>query len=100
METTKVGIREFRADLADYIAASSPVAVTRHGQTVGIFIPTHGHMEADVAALRKAGLALDKMLAAQNVDIEAVVAEFKVARKKAAAVPKKTKTKAKSKTTS
>lgn len=39
MEATKVGIREFRADLAGYIAASSPVAVTRHGQTVGYFIP-------------------------------------------------------------
>lgn len=38
MEATKVGIREFRADLAEYIAASTPVAVTRHGQTVGFFI--------------------------------------------------------------
>ena len=28
MEATEVGIREFRADLAEYIAASSPVAVT------------------------------------------------------------------------
>lgn len=27
METTKVGIREFRADLAEYIAASTPVSV-------------------------------------------------------------------------
>jgi len=38
METTKVGIREFRSDLAEYIASSTPVAVTRHGQTVGYFI--------------------------------------------------------------
>ena len=42
MKATKVGIREFRADLAEHIAASSPVAVTRHGQTVGYFIPVHG----------------------------------------------------------
>ena len=53
METTKVGIREFRADLADYIASSTPVAVTRHGQTVGYFIPTQGQVEADIAALKK-----------------------------------------------
>ncbi len=39
MEAIKVGIREFRADLAEYIASSTPVAVTRHGQTVGYFIP-------------------------------------------------------------
>ena len=48
MEATEVGIREFRADLAEYIAASSPVAVTRHGQTVGYFIPVHGQAQADL----------------------------------------------------
>ena len=42
MKATKVGIREFRADLAEPIAASSPVAVTRHGQTAGYLIPVHG----------------------------------------------------------
>ena len=77
METTKVGIREFRADLAEYIASSVPVAVTRHGQTVGYFIPTQGQVDADIAALKKASKTLDQMLAAQEVDVEAVVAEFK-----------------------
>lgn len=83
MEATKVGIREFRADLAGYIASSTPVAVTRHGQTVGYFIPTQGQTEADLAALKKASEALDKLLDAQNVDVESVVAEFKAARGKA-----------------
>lgn len=81
METTKVGIREFRSDLAEYIASSTPVAVTRHGQTVGYFIPTHGRAEADTAALKRASQALDQLLEAQNVDADAVVAEFKAARK-------------------
>ncbi|MDP3669670.1 MAG: type II toxin-antitoxin system Phd/YefM family antitoxin [Telluria sp.] len=81
METTKVGIREFRADLAEFIASSTPVAVTRHGQTVGYFIPTHGQADADVAALRKASKVLDQLLAEHAVDIEAVVADFKAARK-------------------
>lgn len=83
METTKVGIREFRSDLAEYIASSTPVAVTRHGQTVGYFIPTHGQVESDIVALRNASKALDKMLEAQSVDVESVVADFKVARRKA-----------------
>ena len=83
MEATKVGIREFRADLAEYIASSVPVAVTRHGQTVGYFIPTQGQADADLAALKKVSKTLDKMLAAQRVDVEAVVAEFKTVRKQA-----------------
>lgn len=82
MEATKVGIREFRADLAQYIAASSPVAVTRHGQTVGYFIPVHGHAEADLLALKKASDSLDKLLSAQGVDVEDIVSDFKKARKK------------------
>ena len=84
MEATKVGIREFRADLADYIAASSPVAVTRHGQTVGYFIPVQGQAEADLVALKKASQSLDKLLTAQGVDLEDIVSDFKKARKKTA----------------
>jgi antitoxin (DNA-binding transcriptional repressor) of toxin-antitoxin stability system len=94
METTKVGIREFRADLAEYIASSTPVAVTRHGQTVGYFIPTHGQLEADIVALKKASISLDKLLEAQGLDIESVVADFKAARRRASTPDKKLKTKA------
>ncbi len=94
METTKVGIREFRSDLAEYIASSKPVAVTRHGQTVGYFIPTQGQVEADIAALKKASKILDKLLAAQGVEVDLVVTEFKAARGKASAVAKRLKSKA------
>jgi len=81
MEATKVGIKEFRAGMAEYIASSTPVAVTRHGQTVGYFIPTHGNADLDIAALKKASKTLDQLLAAQGVDVEEVAAEFKTARK-------------------
>lgn len=81
MEATKVGIREFRSGLADYIASETPVAVTRHGQTVGFFIPTPGHTEADRAALEKVSAELDRLLAARSVEIDEVAAEFKAARK-------------------
>jgi len=88
MEATKVGIREFRAGMAEFIASSTPVAVTRHGQTVGYFIPTHGQVEADIASLKKASKTLDRLLAAKRIDVDAVVAEFKTARKRSSA-PKK-----------
>jgi antitoxin (DNA-binding transcriptional repressor) of toxin-antitoxin stability system len=92
MATSKVGIREFRADLAEYIASSTPVAVTRHGQTVGYFIPTLAHGDADLAALKTASKALDQILAAQAVDVDAVVADFKAVRKTARkSTPKKPK---------
>jgi antitoxin (DNA-binding transcriptional repressor) of toxin-antitoxin stability system len=93
METAKVGIREFRQDLAEYIASSKPVAVTRHGQTVGYFIPTQGQAEADLASLKKASRTLDRLLAAKGVDVEDMVADFKVVRKSATHYKKaKTKT--------
>ncbi len=85
METAKVGIREFRADLAEYIASRTPVAVTRHGQTVGYFIPTQGQVDADLVALKKASKTLDQILAAHGVEVDAVVADFKAARKQARA---------------
>lgn len=81
METTKVGIREFRAGMAEFIASSTPVAITRHGQTVGYFIPTQGQAEADIAALKKASKTLDQLLATQGVDVDGVVAEYKAVRK-------------------
>jgi hypothetical protein len=88
MEATKVGIREFRAGMAEFITSSTPVAVTRHGQTIGYFIPTHGQAEADVAALKKASKTLDRLLAAKSIDVDAVVSEFKTTRKRAS-TPKK-----------
>jgi len=94
METPKVGIREFRSDLAEYIASNTPVAVTRHGQTVGFFIPTQGQVEADIAALKKASKIMDKLLLAKNVDVDSVVADFKTARKKVNLTTKKLKLKA------
>ena len=88
METIRVGIREFRAGLADFIASSTPVAVTRHGQTIGYFIPTHGQAEADIASLKKASKTSDRLLATKSVEVDAVIAEFKTARRRSSA-PKK-----------
>jgi PHD/YefM family antitoxin component YafN of YafNO toxin-antitoxin module len=34
MGTVSVGIREFRDNLTTYIDSESPVAITRHGDTV------------------------------------------------------------------
>lgn len=79
--TTSVGIREFRAGLADYIASAEPVAVTRHGVTVGWFIPTPVDREAQVASLRSAASTLDALLAERDVAVDDVVDDFASARR-------------------
>lgn len=81
MSATKVGIREFRAGLADFVDADTPVAVTRHGQTVGYFIPVKQDRAADAAALRAAGEKLDALLQLTEGDVEEMVEDFKQRRK-------------------
>ena len=83
METTKVGIREFRAGLAEYIASDKPVAVTRHGQTVGIFIPTPGPSQADLLAFQQASAKLKAAMPLGEDEVDALVTDFKAERKAA-----------------
>ncbi len=40
MQATKVGIREFRENLSSYLESKAPVAITRHGMTIGVYLPT------------------------------------------------------------
>lgn len=82
MEATKVGIREFRTGLAEFISSGNPVAVTRHGQTVGYFIPARGQDAADLEALKQASKALDDLLAQHKVTADDIVADYKKARRK------------------
>jgi hypothetical protein len=39
METVKVGVREFRENLAGYLESGRPLAIMRHGETLGFYIP-------------------------------------------------------------
>jgi PHD/YefM family antitoxin component YafN of YafNO toxin-antitoxin module len=79
METVKVGMREFRDKLATYLLESeSPVAITRHGDTVGYFIPARRkRSDADKEALREASTRWQEVLAAEGISEEEAVAGFK-----------------------
>lgn len=81
MQTKSVGIREFRAGLAEFIDNRQPVAVTRHGQTVGIFIPTPRPSQADLQALRDATAKLEAVLSLSEDEVEAAVGDFDSLRK-------------------
>ena len=83
MQTQKVGIREFRERLAQFLEASGPVAITRHGETVGYYIPARPSKDvAQLAALRKAAEQLDALVAAKGVTEDELVNEFKEARRR------------------
>ena len=82
MQYTKVGIREFRENLADYLESKTPVAITRHGTTIGIYVPTKPKpSQADLEALRVAGERMQEWIAAAGTSEDEVVADFKRARR-------------------
>ncbi len=81
MTATKVGIREFRAGLSDFVDSDAPIAVTRHGHTVGYFIPVKEDRTADVAALRAAGEKIDALLKLSDDDDDAAIDDFKQLRR-------------------
>jgi antitoxin (DNA-binding transcriptional repressor) of toxin-antitoxin stability system len=79
MDPVTVGIREFRENLAAYLLESdAPVAITRHGDTIGYFIPARRkRTETERAALKEAAARLDELLAAKRVTEDDLVADFK-----------------------
>lgn len=86
MQTTKVGIREFRENLAEYLESKKPVAITRHGTTIGIFLPTRPKpSQADLEALRIAGEKMQQWMAEAGTNEDEIVAEFKRVRRESRA---------------
>jgi antitoxin (DNA-binding transcriptional repressor) of toxin-antitoxin stability system len=82
MQTTKVGIREFRENLSSYLESTKPVAITRHGSTIGIYVPTKPKVsQADLEALRLAGEKMLELIAAAGTTEDEIVGDFKKLRR-------------------
>lgn len=78
----KVGVREFRENLSRYIDSSSPVAITKHGETVGYYIPTKPRPEEREAnALIAASEKMQALLKEMNVTEDELVEEYKQLKK-------------------
>ena len=84
METVKIGMREFRDNLATYLLESeTPVAITRHGDTVGYFIPARPkRSDSERRAMTEASGRWQKVLAAEGISEDEVLEDFKQWRKK------------------
>jgi antitoxin (DNA-binding transcriptional repressor) of toxin-antitoxin stability system len=82
MATERVGIREFRENLSGYLASPTPVAITRHGETIGFYVPARRRPnEEDLEALRRAGERLNSLVEASGASEDELVSEFKALRK-------------------
>ena len=79
MGTLKVGIREFREKLATYLLETDEtVAITRHGDTVGYYVPARRkRTETERAALKEAAARLQQEMAAAGVTEEEIIEDFK-----------------------
>ncbi len=81
MPAIKVGVREFREQFARFLESDSPVAVTRRGETLGVYVPTprKSAQSADRTELRAAAKRLAEVLS--DVDEDELVSEFKQLRR-------------------
>ncbi|MDR0593774.1 MAG: hypothetical protein LBG60_11065 [Bifidobacteriaceae bacterium] len=71
-----VGVKEFRAGLAEHIGAGELVKVTRHGEVVGLFVPQGTRREFDPEAFRAAKAALEAQLEEHGADPDDLIREF------------------------
>ena len=79
MGTLKVGVREFREKLATYLLETDEtVAITRHGDTIGYYIPTRRkRIETEKAALKEVASRLQQEMAAGGVTEDEIIQDFK-----------------------
>jgi hypothetical protein len=78
METVKVGMREFRENLAGYLESGRPLAIMRHGETLGFYIPAQKRSrKAQVEAMRAAAKDLDEMIASWGASEDELMEEYK-----------------------
>jgi hypothetical protein len=77
-QVVRVGVREFREGLAQFLDSPTPIAVTRHGQTVGYYVPARGPLdEEELLALRRAVDQLEALLTEHGFSADEIVSEFR-----------------------
>jgi antitoxin (DNA-binding transcriptional repressor) of toxin-antitoxin stability system len=72
-DMSAVGVRQFRAAIAEYIDGEEPVEVTRHGEVVGVFIPMHKRKPNPAALIAATNAVRESM---PEADIDEMVTEF------------------------
>jgi antitoxin (DNA-binding transcriptional repressor) of toxin-antitoxin stability system len=84
METLKIGMREFRENLAGYLESGTPLAITRHGETLGYYVPAQKrNRKAELEAMRAAAKDLDAMIASWGASEDELIEEYREIRRAA-----------------
>ena len=70
-------MREFRENLAGYLEAGTPLAIMRHGETLGFYIPAQKrNRKAEVEAMRAAAKDLDEMIASWGAGEDELMEDY------------------------
>lgn len=74
----RVGIRELRARLASHLDTVTPIEVTRHGRTVGLYVPLpQGSDQNERERLLEAGRLMQAELKRLGLTEEELASDFK-----------------------
>jgi len=84
--TMKVAARQFRDNFANYIGnADQPIAITRHGDTVGYYIPARPRRSDDEKiALKQAVARLHEVLNESGISSDEILQELRTFQTEAA----------------
>jgi len=78
----RIGMRELREKLSEYLESTVPIEVTRHGQTIGFYIPIPKKpSQSERDAMLEAGRRMQEELARLGISEDEVVADFQQWRK-------------------
>lgn len=82
LDAVSVGVREFRDALAEYLTSPKPLAITRHGETLGYYIPVRKKLDKKkLAALRRTVEKNQALLAELGIAEDEIVEEFQAMRR-------------------
>jgi len=62
-----VGVREFRDHATTYLSGAEPVAVSKHGQVIGFYLPVERDQDQAQRALDRLAATVSKVLAATGM---------------------------------
>lgn len=78
----RVGVRELREKLAEYVESTVPIEVTRHGQTIGFYIPVPKQPgQSERSAFLAAGQRMQQECARLGIGEDELLADFQHWRK-------------------
>ena len=75
-----VGVREFRDHATTYLSGTDAVAVSKHGQVIGFYIPLERNEDEVQRAVVKLGEAVEQVLQETEMNEEALSRLFDLRR--------------------